>query len=316
MDNLTLPKMRDILDVRPMLSHGDDFFIMNLPFRAGIERRLTFPYRFAGVICLYCIEGEFDLRIGMDGYRVTRDCFAISLPEDILSFSWKEEGGPGRITIMAISEQMLQEMEFDRLGALYAFRCRMVKVDQRTKILIHNFQNIFRSVTGDRHADVTRSLCYLLRSMSIELMWIWDRMAGEESVAREGTLPVTRQFIALIARYHTEHRDTAFYAARLGLTPKYLSAIIREDTGRTAPEWIAEYVLIEAGQGPLLCARRPALPQGLPGQHDRTVIPGPGDAKYVEKIVIVTGLVYLCVCHLKVVPFSNTIRRKSTVLST
>ena len=41
MDNLTLPKMRDILDVRPMLSHGDDFFIMNLPFRAGIERRLT-----------------------------------------------------------------------------------------------------------------------------------------------------------------------------------------------------------------------------------------------------------------------------------
>ena len=158
MDNLTLPKMRDILDVRPMLSHGDDFFIMNLPFRAGIERRLTFPYRFAGVICLYCIEGEFDLRIGMDGYRVTRDCFAISLPEDILSFSCKEGGGQGRITIMAISEQMLQEMEFDRLGALYAFRCRMVKVDQRTKILIHNFQNIFRSVTGDRHADVTRSL--------------------------------------------------------------------------------------------------------------------------------------------------------------
>jgi AraC-like DNA-binding protein len=50
----------------------------------------------------------------------------------------------------------------------------------------------------------------------------------------------------LIARYHTEHRDTAFYAARLGLTPKYLSAIIREDTGRTAPEWIAEYVLMEA----------------------------------------------------------------------
>lgn len=246
MDNLTLPKMRDILDVRPMLSHGDDFFIMNLPFRAGIERRLTFPYRFAGVICLYCIEGEFDLRIGMDGYRVTRDCFAISLPEDILSFSWKEGGGPGRITIMAISEQMLQETEFERLGALYAFRCRMVKVDQRTKILIHNFQNIFRSVTGDRHADVTRSLCYLLRSMSIELWRIWDRMAGEESVAREGTLPVSRQFIALIARYHTEHRDTAFYAARLGLTPKYLSAIIREDTGRTAPEWIAEYVLMEA----------------------------------------------------------------------
>ncbi len=57
----------------------------------------------------------------------------------------------------------------------------------------------------------------------------------------------------------------------------------------------------------LLCAYRPALPQGLPGQHDRTVLLGLGDAKYVEKIVIVTGLVYLCEYHLKVVPFSKTI---------
>jgi AraC-like DNA-binding protein len=246
MNDLTLPVMRDSLGNHPVLSHRDDFFIMTLPFHAGMERHLTFPYRFAGVICLYCIEGQFDLQIGMDEYAVTRDCFAISLPEDILSFSWKESCGPGKITIMAISEQMLQEMEFDRLGAIYAFRCRMVKVDRRTKILIHNFHNIFRSVTGDRHADVTRSLGYLLRSMSIELTRIWDRMAGQNSIGSQGSLPITRQFIALISRYHTEHRDSAFYAVRLGVTPKYLSAVIREDTGRTAIEWIAEYVLMEA----------------------------------------------------------------------
>lgn len=246
MDSLTLPIMRDSLEVRPVLSHGDDFFIMHIPFRSGMEPRLTYPYRFAGVICLYCIEGQFNLQIGMDEYHVTRDCFAISLPEDILSFSWSESGGPGRITIMAISEQMLNEMEFDMLGALYAFRCRMVKVDQRTKILIHNFQNIFRSVTGDRHADVTRSLGYLLKSMSLELTHIWDRMPGQDSLASQGTHPITRQFIALVARFHTEHRDMAFYAGRLGLTQKYLSSLIREDTGRTAPRWIAEYVLMDA----------------------------------------------------------------------
>ncbi|MBQ2598691.1 MAG: AraC family transcriptional regulator [Bacteroidales bacterium] len=30
------------------------------------------------------------------------------------------------------------------------------------------------------------------------------------------------------------------------MTPKYLSAAVKADTGRTAPEWIAEYVLMEA----------------------------------------------------------------------
>lgn len=239
-------QLRDSLQKRPVLSRGDDFFIMNLHFRPGERSHLAFPCRFAGVICLYCEEGVFDLDIGLNHYEVRKDCFAVSLPEDILSFSRREDIQKGKVTIMAISEKMLEEMAFDRLGAQYAFRCRMVKVDRRTMILIHNFQNIFRSVTGDRHADLTRSLGYLLRSMSIELTHIWDRMADQEMIARQGKNPTTGRFIALLARYHSEHRDMEFYASRLGLTPKYLSAAIKADSGRTAPEWIAEYVLMEA----------------------------------------------------------------------
>jgi len=229
-----------------MLSHGDDIFIANVSFRTELEGHLSFPCRFDGVICLYCVQGSFDLQIGLDSYDVQRDCFAVSLPEDILSFSWKREAGRGEVTLMALSEKMLQEMEFDRLGALYAFRCRMVKVDTRTMILIHNFQNIFRSVAGDRHADLTRSLGYLLRSMSIELTHIWERIADRETLLRQGRNPLTGQFLALLSRYHTEHRELEFYSGRLGLTPKYLSAAIKSDSGRTAPEWIVEYVMMEA----------------------------------------------------------------------
>ncbi len=246
MESLTLTRLQESLPNRPVLSRGEDFFIMNLFFRPGEERHFAFPCRFAGVICLYCEEGIFDLDIGLNHYTVRKDCFAVSLPEDILSFSWRENQLPGKVTIMAISEKMLEEMAFDRLGALYAFRCRMVKVDRRTMILIHNFQNIFRSVMGDRHADLTRSLGYLLRSMSIELTHIWDRIADQEMISRQGKNPTTGRFIALLARYHTEHRDMGFYAARLGLTPKYLSAAVKADSGRTVPEWIAEYVLMEA----------------------------------------------------------------------
>lgn len=246
LENLTLAQLREALPQRPMLSHGDDFFITDINFRPGQERHLDFPCRFEGVICLYCVAGHFDLQVGLDSYDVTKDCFAVSLPEDILSFSWKDRVEHAKITLMALSEKMLREMEFDRLGALYAFRCRMVKVDARTMILIHNFQNIFRSVAGDRHADLTRSLGYLLRSMNIELTHIWDRIADRNTLSRQGKNPLTGRFIALLSRYHAEHRDMDFYASRLGLTPKYLSATVKADSGRTAPEWIAEYVLMEA----------------------------------------------------------------------
>ena len=37
-----------------------------------------------------------------------------------------------------------------------------------------------------------------------------------------------------------------FYADKLHLTPKYLSKIIKEASGRSGPDWIDEYVILEA----------------------------------------------------------------------
>ena len=82
--------------------------------------------------------------------------------------------------------------------------------------------------------------------MNIELTHIWDRIADRDVLSRQGSSPLTGRFLALLARYHVEQRETAFYAERLGVTPKYLSAALKADSGRTAPQWIAEYVLMEA----------------------------------------------------------------------
>ena len=88
--------------------------------------------------------------------------------------------------------------------------------------------------------------CNLAYGCSIELTRIWDRIADREAIARQGRNPLTGKFLALLSRFHEEHRDLEFYAELLSLTPKYLSAAVKADTGRTAPEWIAEYVLMEA----------------------------------------------------------------------
>ena len=49
----------------------------------------------------------------------------------------------------------------------------------------------------------------------------------------------------LYENYKTE-RSVAFYAAQLHITPKYLTTLIRSASGRTAAEWIDEYVILEA----------------------------------------------------------------------
>ena len=53
-------------------------------------------------------------------------------------------------------------------------------------------------------------------------------------------------FMSLVSEYHASERGMSFYANRLGLTPKYLSKLIRQYSGRPAPDWIDSFVILEA----------------------------------------------------------------------
>lgn len=54
------------------------------------------------------------------------------------------------------------------------------------------------------------------------------------------------QFMRELGKHYMRHRTVGFYAERLNLSPKYLTTIIRKTSGRTAIEWIDDYVVLEA----------------------------------------------------------------------
>lgn len=54
------------------------------------------------------------------------------------------------------------------------------------------------------------------------------------------------RFLNLVQQDYRRQRSINFYADRLCLTPKYLSAVIHQVSGRHAGEWIKDYVILEA----------------------------------------------------------------------
>lgn len=53
-------------------------------------------------------------------------------------------------------------------------------------------------------------------------------------------------FIKLVSKDFRTERQVSFYADRLHISPKYLSLLVKEATGRSAAEWINDYVILEA----------------------------------------------------------------------
>lgn len=57
---------------------------------------------------------------------------------------------------------------------------------------------------------------------------------------------IVERYIELVQTHYREERIIGFYADELCITPKYLSKLVKEYTGRSAGEWIENYVILEA----------------------------------------------------------------------
>ena len=54
------------------------------------------------------------------------------------------------------------------------------------------------------------------------------------------------EFMSLLQQYNKRERNVSFYAKQLNITPKYLSSVVKEVSGKTAARWIDESVILEA----------------------------------------------------------------------
>ena len=57
---------------------------------------------------------------------------------------------------------------------------------------------------------------------------------------------IFNRFLDLVQTHYKEERSISFYADKMCLTPKYLSLVIHQVSGRFAGEWIKDYVILEA----------------------------------------------------------------------
>ena len=97
------------------------------------------------------------------------------------------------------------------------------------------YMDVRSKIQAARHLSLSMFYGYTCRKYEVEDIRKHTRQ--EETVSR---------FLDLLYAHHKRERSVAFYAGELCMTPKYLSRIVREVTGRSALESIEDYVVTEA----------------------------------------------------------------------
>lgn len=91
--------------------------------------------------------------------------------------------------------------------------------------------------------EVIRTLCEAIFYETLSL-YTMHMKEGAPMLKRKDD--ILYKFISIVERDFRKSRSVTYYANKLCVTPKHLSSVVKETSGRTAGEWIDAYVIIEA----------------------------------------------------------------------
>ena len=237
------------------INYGEDFAIVNMKYREGMGSPvLEYPCRFDGYFLIYCVKGSLKLNVDMTEYELKENMLFIAHQDNIVRISEMVEDIRDQHYVgMLISRSFIEGMKIDTrkmLGNVMKVQeCPYVILNQEEADLMADFMTLAGKIISSGLVHSGEALNSLLSSSLYVMISSFDRQVlsnTEKYEPSSRSVTILDNFIKLVSEYYTEHRNVGFYADKLCLTPKYLSKLIKIASGRSAPEWIDSYVILEA----------------------------------------------------------------------
>lgn len=210
------------------------------------------PCRLDAITLLVCIRGRLDYSVNLEQYSSTDACILLNMPENIIQFRGSE--GLEAYAVL-VSTDLVESLPYDllqRAGALLPVKRHLhaqVPVEELRELI--PFLNLLRSALSHPMAETDEVVKSLLQAFLLSvygLMHAHHKNTEEESVhtIARGTRQLAERFMDLLRRHHQQERMVQYYADRLCVTPKYLSMVVKDFSGKSPSDWISDYVIAEA----------------------------------------------------------------------
>ena len=253
--SIPLAQFKSFFCHSPNVSIGDEFCIMDVKL-AEHNDVLGHPCRFDFYMLLYCLNGHVKMNVNLTEFQISDGMTFLNVPGNIIRVNELVDTQKEDLHYLCIcmSRNFLQGMMMDVSKffneGLSLMENPSLRLNAEEKELMTKQVEMIASVIKadlPYKNDVVKSI---VSSMFYLIMGVWsDRLSSErnvEQVKHSRSKVIFDQFIKLVTEYHTQERNVGFYADQLCLTPKYLSKLIKGATGRSAPDWIDTYVILEA----------------------------------------------------------------------
>lgn len=235
---------------------GDDYVFTRITEANRMPVMSEGPVRFDGMSWMLCFSGSIDVEINLVPTSLRANSIAVTRAGsfvEIKDVQWDNLD----CYMLFVSRDFIRDINFDIniLSSLPPVASKGVQYKPVIDItpaeanLLRNYYEILNHNTLSGDTTFSKAIA---RSIIAALTYQLIQIVARSIPADAGERPKSRRsgyisdFFQLVHENHRRERSVAFYADKLFISPKYLSLIIKEATGRSAADIIDDYVILEA----------------------------------------------------------------------
>ena len=202
------------------------------------------PYRNPLVVAVYCTSGVGKGRVNTQIYDLQRHSMMIVLPGQITELI--DLSDDFQATYIIMSDEFVSSLGIGNtfsLGNIVASSPKALLQD-RAKEAFESYLSMCRNlIPTESNPNRLEILQLLTKAFFLGLGYF---LHGTEQNVATRNEELTTSFIKLVEASYAEHRELGFYAEKLNLTPKHLSRVVKQTSGKSAVEWIEKHVILDA----------------------------------------------------------------------
>jgi AraC-like DNA-binding protein len=230
----------------PDMRLGNDIFLLDSDFIDAETATEYEPFKIDMTIAMICLGGSATIRVNMKEYQLKEQMTTIILYNQIGELIKHSPDFNCKTIVM--SRSFSNEL-FSNIGDIHPLYS---KVADTAVMNIENGGNVFGRYYS-LLADLVRSprTEFKLEAAKHLTLAMFNGYSYQQHGISEDTSGSNRpkelytKFLELLRANYKQHRNLTFYASALCITPKYLSQVVREVSGRSAMLCIEEYVITE-----------------------------------------------------------------------
>ncbi|MGL4630741.1 MAG: helix-turn-helix domain-containing protein [Leadbetterella sp.] len=206
------------------------------------ESSPDYPFRsyFYGIGLVY--EGERHLRVGIDDYHLKAKDILVIGPSIIRH--WLDNNWDVNQTALFFTPDVFQApLSNGFLSESPIFRAGIQHVISLNELDFEFFDHTLQSIV--QHQSSPKIVGPLILAIIEKLEYLQsEKHVDSTKYSRKQQL--SKAFCSLINLHYLESKEVAFYAEKLNITPKYLSEVVKEQTGKSPKNLIEQLLMQEA----------------------------------------------------------------------